>query len=697
MATLRRTFLQSSAAFVAALPFTRLAGAESAKRSSALTRRASTGLLFDSDDLPRIRSNFKHQRLSILGDEILGMDVPKENHFLSKELRLNNHVADMARARVILERASFAYAVFGIEQHMALARLALRRLLDYRRWDYFLEGGRDTIGLQRAPEATIAACCALDWLGNRLTREEREETEAKISEEGAPACYRTLYGMKYPDRVRGWGFDPDDDYPFRFDLSRWPLILNATNLKVIPICGLGMAAVWLNGRHSDSAKWLQLARQSAHAFSSMYGHDGAFDEGAGYWGYTTLHLALFAEVLYRRLGIDDRQLINYTGTARYALALAMPTVGDPLEDPNKQKPYNAVPKPTIDPRHDVVNFSDAASLDVSVTPWIAHVTGDPLSQYLAQNIGGMKQMQALIWFRPEMPSQPPGREMLDARLSNDLVISRTGWEASDSVVALRSGGPANHEHSDRNSVIFKAYGERLFHDPFKAAYTPTNPRWLLRQTEAHTAVLIGGKGHQYHDGKEGTNASWANASVLDFRTGPAWMCVTSDATEAYALVSPDVASVRRSLLFLKPDVLLLADHVLLKTAATSVQLRFQVYNEDGRGCAKILPDGLRIERPHATLEAKSVSTGALTITSGKLALPESEGTHPFAEVASAPALEHVILTVCTAAPAREVHGRIAVERLPTGWRISGTHRGRAISASLTLPDRKRGIAFETID
>ena len=75
-------------------------------------------------------------------------------------------------------------------------------------------------------------CCALDWLGDALPAAERAEAELQLGTKGAPACYLTLYGMKYPDRVRGWGFDPEDDYPFRFDLSRWPLILNATNLKV---------------------------------------------------------------------------------------------------------------------------------------------------------------------------------------------------------------------------------------------------------------------------------------------------------------------------------------------------------------------------------------------------------------------------------------------------------------------------------
>jgi hypothetical protein len=69
-----------------------------------------------------------------------------------------------------------------------------------------------------------------------------------------------------------------------------------------------------------------------------------------------------------------------------------------------------------------------------------------------------------------LPSTPPTPELLDTRQANDIVISRTGWTAQDNVLALRSGGPGNHEHADRNSVIFKAYGERLLHDPFRAAY-----------------------------------------------------------------------------------------------------------------------------------------------------------------------------------------------------------------------------------
>jgi hypothetical protein len=270
----------------------------------------------------------------------------------------------------------------------------------------------------------------------------------------------------------------------------------------------------------------------------------------------------------------------------------------------------------------------------------------------------------------------------DVRLSNDWVVARTGWASADTVVALRSGGPANHEHADRNSVIFKAHGDRLFSDPFKAGYSATLPRWLLRLTEAHTAVLIAGKGHQYHDGREGTNASWAVARVTAFRSGPDWMTVTSDATEAYQLVNADIARVERTLVFLKPDVLLILDRIGLQTAALPVQVRFQVFNEDDKGVAVADGATFRIERPHAVLRARTAALGAVAAATGRLNLPADEGVFPFVEVTSTAAREHEILTASAAAPAGTAPGDLQIARAGTTWRITGTHRGRKIDATL---------------
>lgn len=686
----RRAFLKSSVTLAAALPLVRLpldaAEAPPAARGTAtFEASAKKGLFFDASDLPRIRANLALPRFAVINAELTGTDHATARQFLRNEVRLNDHLTDFARIRQILENTALAFAIKGNPDDLATARLALQRILDYPKWDYFLEGGKHTIGFQRAPEGTIAVCSALDWLDGHLDPAVVAEAEHQVATKGAPACYLSLYGMKYPDRVRGWSFDPEErNVPMTIDFRRWPLILNATNLKIIPTAALGIAATWLYGRHPEAAKWLQLSRQSAQAFSVMYGEDGSYDEGPGYSGYTTMHLAMLADVLLRRLGIDDRQLINYKGNVRYSLHMAMPTRGAAFVNPNETTTYNAVPKGTLDPAYDLVNFGDGGTaIDVSFAGWVARNELDPLSQYVAEHTGVAKHLHAPLWYQPGVVAPvAPTAALHDVRMSNDWVVSRTGWKAEDTVVAFRSGGPANHEHADRNSVLFKAHGERLFTDHFKAAYVPTHPRWVLRLTEGHTSVLIDGKGHQYHNGSEGTNASWAWARIQSYQTGPGWMLVTSDATEAYELVNDTVRQVERTLLFLKPDVLMILDRITLATAQP-VQVRFQVFSDDAKGKATADGNTFRITRPFAHVQATTHgTTQPIACTVGNLPIPATEGLFPFVEAVSASATTHEILTVSNAAPTGQPAAKLNVQRNGDTWVITGTHLGRAINATL---------------
>jgi hypothetical protein len=143
------------------------------------------------------------------------------------------------------------------------------------------------------------------------------------------------------------------------------------------------------------------------AFSVVYGKDGSYDEGVGYWGYTTSHLAIFADALHRRLGLDDRALINY-GTIRYALAMAI-IGGDVIKDPNMDKTYNATPKINYAPAQDVVNFGDAGGgMDLTVAGWVGRNTNDPLCHHVAQEIGGLKQLRPPFGSTPRKRRDRPG-------------------------------------------------------------------------------------------------------------------------------------------------------------------------------------------------------------------------------------------------------------------------------------------------
>ena len=624
---------------------------------------AGGGLFFDDADIPRMRRAIEHPHVASYWKSITGADLSADAEFIRSGAKLNNHSKDMLRVRQILERTSFVYALTGDAAQRDVARRAVDKMLEYPKWDYFLEGGKDVIGFQRAPEATIAMSCARQWLRGALSDETAREIETQIGEKGAPACFRTLYGMKYPDRVQGWGFDPEDDYPFHVDLRRWPLILNSTNLKAIPIAGLGIAGCLLRGKHPQAERWIAMAEQSARAFALMYGPDGAYDEGVGYWGYTSTHITLLVEVLRRTLGRDIAGIINYPGTVRYGLRMWMPGAGRP---------------------NDCVNFSDAWAMgDMSIAAWTAGRFRDGVAQYVATHAGELSSPWSVIWLDPALREEKPGADLFDVRFSNDWVVARSGWDESDGVVALRSGGPSNHEHADRNSVIFKVHGERIYHDPYHAAYPNTDPLWVLRLTKSHSSVLIGGQGHQYHDGHEGTNASFAEAHVVEYRADDRSMVVTSDATAAYALVNPDVTLVRRTLVFLKPDVLAVLDRVRLARNPLPVQVRFQIDNSDGRGSVAAAQSGFTVSRPNAAAYAAVLGGGEVRVRCANLEIPADKGVFPYAEAESAPALDHLILTVCdacgtcgaggaTGGAAGTAKGRsLRTTREGNVWRIAG--------------------------
>ncbi|MSU23146.1 MAG: hypothetical protein EXS32_04900 [Opitutus sp.] len=683
----RRSFLKHSAVLAATLPFAELdlrGAATPAAVSPPSPAEGPRGLLFDASDLPRIRANARHPRFATLWQSMHEADLAADRDFLANKVNLRNHVLDLLRVQKIMERACVLYAVEGDPAQLELARSAIRKMLEYPEWDSFLEGGRQIFGLQRAPEGSIALLLALDWLKGALTTAEVAAIEEAVATKGAPACYTAIYGMKYPDRVQGWGWNPRSDVKdFRhIDLKRWPLILNATNLKIIPTAALGLIACHFRGRRAEAAGWQELARSCARAFATIYGSDGSYDEGISYWGYTTLHMALFAEALWRTQGIDDRALIDYPGTARYALGMTMPTLPSDHAVANFTH-VEGFMMPMVKPEFDIVNFGDAnGAVDVSVAAWIGRTKQDPVASFVARDIGEARYLYGLIWYDAGATVAAPEPALLDQRMSNDLVISRTGWTARDSVLAFRSGGPGNHEHADRNSVIFKAYGERLLHDPTRAAYIATQPRWILRLTGAHTAVLINGQGHQYHDGSEGTNASWSFARVIDYRTGPGWMTVTSDVTDAYQLVNRSVARVARTLVFLKPDIVVFLDRVTLADAKASVQVRFQANNEDLAATLSLPGDNFLIARPRATLLGHVARRPGLTVRLGKLPLAEKDGSQPFAEVESAEATDHEILNVCSARPTGEAHGDLRLSRAGAVWRVQGTHHGAALDLTL---------------
>jgi hypothetical protein len=584
------------------------------------------GLFFDPQDLPRIRRTWSLALFGDLRERILTADLAADAAFLDKELDPSNPIRHLQRAGGILQRESFAYLMTEQKQRLELARLAIDKTLSFQAWDYFTEAGRDIIGLQRAPETAIAMSLALDWLFSRLDESTRTRMRVQIAEKGCLPCFRTLWGMRYPQKVGGWNYAPWVKLEPR-DFSRWPVILDKTNLKAIPIAGLAIGALTLEPRDPRRAEWLEMARHGYETIAGLYERDGSYPEGGSYGDYTTFHLLLAQAAIEHRLGVNLFDRINYNGFVEFMLSLQLPQTSELKA---------------------CVNFGDAGTgLQSAVSFYVARKTGDGLAQHMGLEHPREHNPFSVIWYQPELAARKPGAVHHFKHWDLDWMIYRTGYGLDDLVVAMRSGGPANHEHADRNSLLLKAYGEVLLADSKHPTYDHNNPGWVLRTSPAHNTVLIDNQGHQYHDGREGTNASLAEARVVRAGQRDGFVFWTSDATPAYQLVLPDVERVWRSVfVFTDAPVVVIIDRLTKKSRPSLFSAHWHAENSDGLGSVLASGEGFVIRRPAASFYAWCPGSPALNITAEKLPLPPELGVHPYIRAGtSSPSLEHTLMTV----------------------------------------------------
>ncbi len=630
----RRTFMQAATTAAAGIAVTK-------KISYGKGTPDAAHLFFDPAELSRLRQSWSLPVFREFTAQVLAVDLAADEKFLKKELDIQNHIRHLQRADIILQREAFAYLMTEEKSRLELARLAIEKILSFTTWDYFMEAGKEVIGLQRAPETTIAMSLAYDWLNGRLDERTKKEMRRQIADKGCMPCYRTLQGLRHPETVVGWSFAPWVSLEPR-DFSRWPIILDKTNLKAIPIAGLAIGAMLLRESEPRSAEWTEMVRHGYETIATLYERDGSYPEGGSYGDYTTFHLLLTQAVLQRKLGLDLFDAINYNGFVEFMLALQLPHTSEPGA---------------------CINFGDAGSgLQSSVSFYVAGKTGDGLAQYMGLEHPREHNPFSIIWYKPDVAVEKPSARHHYTHLDLDWMVYRTGYGLDDVVVAMRSGGPANHEHADRNSILLKAYGEVLLADSKHPTYDHNNPGWVLRSSPAHNTVLIDQLGHQYHDGREGTNSSLASARIIRSgqRHGLVFWC--SDATPAYQLVLPDVARVLRSVfVFTDAPVVVIIDTMEKKSRPSVFSSHWHVENSDLKGAVEILPEGFVMKRPAAGFYASSVSLEPLSITAEQIALPPDVGVRPYVRVATTqPALQHTMVTVGVAARAREAAPLITV-------------------------------------
>lgn len=671
----RRDFLKLTGVLTGALILPPLEWGNLFAKTSAFPRK---NLFFDPNELPQIRKKLELPLFKSYWEELLKADIRGDEKFLEKEVQFNNQIHHLIRADKILMRESFIFAMNRDKRRGNLARLALRKILQFKKWDYFIDGGKYIIGLQRAPLTVKSVILAYSYLGDFLPADERRAVLQQLPAKGCEPCYRGLYGMLHPETVLGWGFDPESSYHEVRDMSRWPYILRYTNLRAVPLSALGLGALFLGNLSPRTTEWMNVVKESYDDFSPTYKPDGSYPEGTSYGRYTSQELLLFLNALLRTQGKDWYKAIDWTGLMDFFLMTTMPSTTHPEGH---------------------VDFGDAGGGPGSeIGFWVADHYKSGLAQWTSENHSQFHTQFSVLWYNPNIKPVRPVGKWFFREFDVGWVVATTGFKAKDFVLALRSGPPNNHEHADRNSIIVKCCAENLWVDNWHPPYNHLDPGWPLRTSPAHNTVLINGKGHQYHKGLEGTNPSKAHAKVVNTKLSERAAIVTSDATQAYQMVTPDAKAVFRSFLVI-PDLhfVIVVDRLRMKTTPALFQARWFIDNEDDNARIVFQGNHFVLSRPNAKMVGATAGTAGISLDKATFPVPKKYGTFPYLELsAKKKARDVTLITAAVAVSSKATEPRVTIANENGRWVVKTHISGQPVRVSFSAEPLVTDFEIEEI-
>jgi Domain of unknown function (DUF4962) len=429
---------------------------------------------------------------------------------------------------------AFAWLMSGDPEVLAAAKKQLLRLTSGDGW-----GAREGLADLVPAHYLLGVALGYDWLYDVLTPAERTQVSARLGREA-----ETQYRRITQERV-------------------WWRNQYFQNHSQSNHCALAFAAAALAGADERAERWQPVAeRFFAKTFSVLPG-DGSSLEGYAYAGYGGEYLLLYALLARDLLGHD------LTGTpwmrhyAEYML-------------------QGLLPRRTADEW--AMTFGDAPRRGWTSTAQhlftLARLHRDGAAQWMAGTVLDLREKglgsrgwMMMLSYDPTVPTADPSTFPTFARFPEiDQVMMRSSWTDEDATLVGFKCGPfmgrtlsrdarfdygTGHQDADSGSFQIFSHGEFLAIDPLYTA---------AERTRDHSTVLF--KGH----GQLGEQAAFGSAEALRFGhypeivhvvTTPDYDYVVGDVTRAY---HPALGLRRflRHLLFLKPDVLLVADQISLR-------------------------------------------------------------------------------------------------------------------------------------
>ena len=380
----------------------------------------------------------------------------------------------------------------------------------------------------------------------------------------------------------------------------------------VDACGMATAALAIQDEVPAARDWIAMTLGKWRRTHEALGPDGASHEGVGYWSYGVEYLLKFMWLAREQLGVNFYDHSWWRNTADYRL-------------------YLGLPRHAWTPQNNVVDIADGSRAGYSYGPdyllrALAHEYRHGHAQWLAAELdaAGIRASAApwlnLIWFDPAIAPRPPN-DLPTLRHFDDMgiVSARSDWFGDESLVAFKCGPFIGHKavqmferdpggghvHPDANHFVAFGNGEWLIRDD----------GYCTKATTQHNTLLIDGYG------QIGEGAMWfqgnkalavkARPRILVAASTPTLDHMVGDATEAYAKTNGLKRFVRH-LLFVKPNVLIVADDIALDSVRP-LELRFHPENKPARAA-----DGaFSFTGKKAALRIEPLTTGGVEIATGE--------------------------------------------------------------------------------
>lgn len=433
----------------------------------------------------------------------------------------------------IAPELAFAWAMTGSDEHYRAARDYLLRLADGPEWDPVndLVHGHLLQGI----------ALAYDILYQSMTPDERAKVAARLGRECEAQYSRMTTGQVW---YRNQYFQNHAHSNF---------------------CGLAYAACALYGEHPEAPKWLALCEEFFETVFEVMPPDGGSLEGLSYGSYALEFICRYAELAKSLLARDYYPRSDYLrNSPDYLIHSLLPvlkhdewaiTFGDAPRHSNWHGP-----EPML--------FLLATRYGNGAAQWLGRTLIELEPEGLAS-----AGWWALFWYDPTVrPAAPAAFPTFHHLTDIDQVMMRSSWtDPMGTLIGLKAGPfmgrrqsrtaaydwGTGHQDSDAGSFQIFSHGEFLAIDPLYTGF---------KLAANHSTLLVKGRGQL------GDEVQWFAAAealkfghypnVLQAVTQPAWDYVVADVAPAYH-PALGLKQFTRHYLFIKPDILLLADQVTL--------------------------------------------------------------------------------------------------------------------------------------